>query len=331
VASPQAIEVHTADFVTLKGVFYPAAHGKEALCVLLLHDVTSKQDGWKDLALALQARGCAVVTFDFRGHGGSTAVAPPFWNVPANQTLNAFTRLVKSGTVPQNIDVTDFPASYYPWLVNDVAALYAWLAHQNDAGEVNTANLVLIGAGQGATIGALWLNAECHRLAMLLPPNGTIPAKWTAKPEGRNVAGALWLGLEPTLHNRVVPYGRWLQTAAGTNSIPMHFVYGEKDSRGQKIAAGCLRWIKRDTSTSAGLANTAASGEALLQEKQTIEKVVGAFLDRLGTKGLKKWAKSPLDSESFYWVFSSPSQMIPAIAPGQQTFHLLPLDSLLSH
>src|SRR4051812_33994202 len=71
---PKSITFKSADGVTLSGTFYEAKKSKDgAPVVLLLHNFDSKkggnssQDGWPDLAKALQDAGYHVLSFDFRG------------------------------------------------------------------------------------------------------------------------------------------------------------------------------------------------------------------------------------------------------------------------
>lgn len=96
---PKAVEFVTADGVELHGTFYPSSKAK-ARTVLMLHDFGehSRKADWVRLAKSLQAKGYAVLTFDFRGHGESTKVTKPgiydvnpalaspgFWDKQENQ------------------------------------------------------------------------------------------------------------------------------------------------------------------------------------------------------------------------------------------------------
>src|SRR5436853_5120355 len=91
-AEPERVRFETADFVTIQGTYYPSDKAKRAPCAILLHTIgeTSQMEGWDDLAKTLQKKGIAVLTFDFRGHGDSTAVEQSFWGDRANQSLRSF-------------------------------------------------------------------------------------------------------------------------------------------------------------------------------------------------------------------------------------------------
>src|SRR5260370_21261334 len=84
-----------------------------------------------------------------------------FWTQPNNQ--RGLKVRVDPAKLPESIDKGSFLPAYYPALVNDVVAARAWLDKKNDGGELNMSNLVVIGAGEGATIGTLWLYSELHR------------------------------------------------------------------------------------------------------------------------------------------------------------------------
>src|SRR5262249_15867833 len=92
-ADGQEVQFDTADYVTLKGTFYPGKNGKNSPAVILLHDFGSDRTkgGWDALAKELQKKGFAVLTFDFRGHNDSCTVAngtdeigKTFWKFPMN-------------------------------------------------------------------------------------------------------------------------------------------------------------------------------------------------------------------------------------------------------
>src|SRR5215469_10627606 len=213
----ESTRVHfaTYDEVELSGTFYrsASASGKKDkdTVVLLLHDFrhlkggSSQEDGWHQLAGQLQKEGFAVLSFDFRGFGNSKSVSPKFWEFPHNrQGIKGASKK----NPPASIDEKDFSQGYFINLVNDIAAARAYLNIKNDANEINSSNIILIGAGQGATLGALWLASECRRQKdnqsdRLFP--GMLPQfRSLDEPEGNDVAGAVWLTIYPTLEQKAV-------------------------------------------------------------------------------------------------------------------------------
>ena len=77
----RAVTFDTADGVTIKGTYWVSPKGRKAPAVLLIHNIDkdngghSHEDGWDSLGNALNKKGYAVFSFDFRGFGQSTALA----------------------------------------------------------------------------------------------------------------------------------------------------------------------------------------------------------------------------------------------------------------
>jgi pimeloyl-ACP methyl ester carboxylesterase len=213
----------TVDEVELEGTYYPSSQGVKAPCALLLPNLkgTSRQPGWDQLAGKLQGKGYAVLIFDYRGHGHSTAVQPAFWEVSANRELNK-----KAGKLKKpEITFEDFHQAYYPMLVNDVAAARRFLERKNDARECNIGNLVVIGAQEGAALGALWLATEWRRH----PPRKKGMAT-NQPPAGQDVAAAAWISITPTLGGGKSPQTQvkeWIRQRR--DDTPMAFLYGNED------------------------------------------------------------------------------------------------------
>src|SRR6266852_5397654 len=83
---PEKVHFTTVDQVELHGTYWASTKMRKAPTVLLLHKLGGKshEDGWDRLAGKLQQEGCAVLSFDFRGHGDSTSVAADFWKYRFN-------------------------------------------------------------------------------------------------------------------------------------------------------------------------------------------------------------------------------------------------------
>src|SRR5207253_6425804 len=111
---------------------------------------------------------------------------------------------------------------YYPVLVNDIAAAKAFLDNRHDAGACNTSSLMVLGAETGATLGAIWLNAEWHRYAFT-PPNllTRTPAKFAPNPEGKDTIGAIWLSPTSKLGSRTVSLSATLDKPGREYATPM--------------------------------------------------------------------------------------------------------------
>jgi pimeloyl-ACP methyl ester carboxylesterase len=305
----------SSDGVNLQGTFYPSAGGKRDACVLLLHSIdwrkggSSHDDGWGHLAEALQKDGYNVFTFDFRGFGDSTGVDPKlFWDA---RNPNAQHLKKASLKKAESIDHKDFPPAYYPYLTTDIAAAKAYLDRKNDAGEVNSSNLIVVGAGEGATLGALWMASEWKRHRS--PGMGGFgrPVLDT-KSEGEDQAGAVWLSISPTLAGVQM---RWLQSwlveVGRDHRVPMAFVYGANDDKADTLAKRYLSLIKPkkndknlELSGRQAIADTKLAGNQLLQQSLDTEKwIIKDYLDRVMEKrGSRERKKREVNSSAYYWV-----------------------------
>ena len=254
-------EFESADGVKLEGNLWSnagAANKKDAT-VLLLHNFndktggSSRDEGWDQLGDKLLDQGYSVFSFDFRGFGRSTKVNPDkFWDLrknPQNQMVKGWNRAPH----PEAIDFAKFEHAYYPYLANDVEAAKAFLDRRNDSGEVNTSSLFVIGAGEGATVGTLWMASQWHlekadvnALGQLVvdPKTGRFILQ---EPEGKDQAGAVWLSISPTLGGRNVGsyVHTWVGEVGGANRVPMVFLYGGKDKDGKEFATACLEAVIR--------------------------------------------------------------------------------------
>src|SRR5262249_7123078 len=198
----------TCDFVEIRGTYYKSPKGGRAPVGLMLHawgKDRTKAD-WHYLAGKIQEAGAAVLTFDFRGHGGSTNVSltpnQSFWDSATNRNL------VKGASPKKNkISIKDFGRDYVPMLVNDIAAARMFLDQKNDSGECNTSNLIVVGAQEGAALGYVWAAAEWQRMAtwqerslVALPTGG--------KAAGNDIAACVWLSFDRAPRGVNVNYGQ---------------------------------------------------------------------------------------------------------------------------
>jgi hypothetical protein len=340
----RSISFRSSDGVELQGNFYPApSSGAKDACVLLLHNFSARNggdshaEGWDHLAAALQKEGYAVLTFDFRGFGKSKTVDKEFWNRvkhPQNQ------RLRNAVKMPEVIDRSEFPPDYYPNLANDVAAAKAYLDRKNDGREVNASNLVVIGAGEGATVGALWMASEAHRKKDRASLTPGLPPDFD-QPESRDLSCAVWLSISPSLAGQRVQVRNWLVEVGRDLKVPMAFVYGTKDARSMNFAVGAVGAIKpktgtkkfdpKDTSdprayTGEKKLDNKLEAEKLLQKSLDTEKwIIKNYLaDLFDARPLREWRKRDAERFAYVWAFPMMRPML-AKAPGEESPRALPL------
>jgi hypothetical protein len=330
------VSIPTFDGMELSGTFYPALERNKDAVVLCLHDFSHRKGGgshgeWDNLAARLQKEGYAVLTFDFRGFGGSKSVSTDFWKFRHNQGLKGFKGGVKSA---ESIDQKDFPASYYSFLVNDIAAARAFLDRKNDSRELNTSNLIVIGAGQGATLGALWAAAEMHRQKDLTPqdPLGRFVIPKLDDPEGKDIAACIWLTISPNLESKPMSGAvkSSLVEVARDNKVPTVLIFGENDGNASNLATNYKNAI--DSGKKSELKNTGTktikrtdlAGSALLGEKlDTTPFIIKHLNTVMDDRGNKEWRKREEEKSRYFWSVSR-SQTIPAKIVGEKLSRPIP-------
>ncbi len=318
----KSIDFKTYDGATLIGTFYPNPSGKKDATVILLHDPdlkrggSSQQEGWADLAAALQADGYAVLMFDYRGFGESKTVTPDtfFDKHPHNRTL------IRGGArKPTQISYKDFTPRYIPYLVNDIAAAKAYLDRQNDQKQCNTSSVILIGAGESAALGTLWMANEARRCKNknTTPVNPLFPpAPVLAEPESKDLAAGIWLSASSRAGSASVPVRTFAKDLGRDQNVPMVFIYGDGDKQSATIAqnlAGPPRGAK-DTSfpRSVPIKGSSSAGHRLLGRDEECEKVILATLRGIMEKrGSKEWVERKVET-SQYWYTTAPRTSVPS-------------------
>jgi hypothetical protein len=294
--------------------------------VLVLHDFdksggSSRTDEWDSLATRLQKEGYAVLSFDFRGFGQSTGVSPIFWKAQQNQLF----RGAKMPKPPATISHKEFAPVYYRQLVNDVAAAKAWLDNENDAGSLNSRNVIVIGAGQGATVGLMWMASEYKRHRGIqvqeLLVGQPIPVRLDDEPAGSDLIAGIWLSLSPSLAGYQMPVSNWIKEIGKTNKLPMAFIHGEEKSDPANLqAVNYLKTIypdfKRGTAIKdkdlkyTGEKSIAAklTGSKLLQANLGTDTfIVEQYLTPLTTdRSPAQWKKRDNKTSYFFWRVAPP-------------------------
>lgn len=140
---PVDIDLKTNDGLQLKATYYGSNAGKNAVPIIMLHGWKGTRADFAGLALDMQARGCAVIVPDLRGHGKSTQID----------------RNGESFTIDQaTLRKSDIEAM----VTQDMEALNTFLMDRNNAGELNIEKLCVVGNEMGATVAINWSLYDWH-------------------------------------------------------------------------------------------------------------------------------------------------------------------------
>jgi len=258
----------TADGIELQGRFHRANSPKGPIVLLLYppggeRTMDSNSGDWKGLTKRLNEAGYHVFRFDWRGHGKSTVIKEPErcfnpnknqWTAPFN---NKYIKDVGKSKKPNKTDlklehITNL-AYYFPVLAEDLAAVRLHLDKKNDDNEkgVSSSSIYVIGAGEAAALGLLWMRSEWDRPLVAPKQNQLIGlgvVDYTYVPQqlasndydraGESIAGAIWLSPTlPRINNGLKTLENWIATAPRMrDSNPMMFIWGEKDAESKGLA-----------------------------------------------------------------------------------------------
>jgi len=312
------VKFDTCDGVELHGSWY--GKDSKSTCVILLHTIggNSQQDGWDRLAKALNEKGFAVLSFDFRGHGNSTTILPTFWGRTYNQGL-------RGAGKAESINYKDFQRSYHPILVNDIAAAKAFLDRRNDAGECNSRSIILVGAQEGATLGLLWLYSEWYRFQVV----NNFTGKLDTTPEGKNVIACVWLSMTGGQYD----LGTWLRATGKDKKIPMGFLYGANDASAAAFAQKWARDLKgttaptKDLTAADAIPKSSLAGHALLRKDlDTADRIANYCTKVLEKVTPPDPAKVEFEKKGYAWSFGG--RPIPGKAADEKLLQAVPLGNL---
>jgi len=300
----QTVPVPTLDHAELSGTYYRGTGGRDTPCVMMIHDrgKDSSRAEWDALARALQKEGFAVLTLDLRGHGKSTTVTKDFWSP---QFANIKSGFKGPGLAKTTSITSDFKPGYWPWLAQDLAAGRRFLDLKNDAGELNSGSIIVIGAGEGASLGMLWVATEFERQYLV----GFLPLKSQGTPRlgGDDIAGCVWISaVSRTKEGGHYNFDQWVRSLpAIREKVPMGFVYGEKDAAAKRDAELWMRTLKTVNGKDNPKPNrlieikgTELAGQNLLANPSVnvTEKIVAYCNDIMKSRKAIAWEKKEVDT-----------------------------------
>lgn len=140
---PRLERLTTPDGVGLTVSYYPSDRGKEAVPVLIVHELAGQGSPYRELAESLWEAGCAVIVPDLRGHGNSK-----------HRQLGDQTR---------ELDVRRMNRQDIRAMVqSDLETVKKFLIQENDAEMLNLNALVMVGIGEGAILASHWAMGDLN-------------------------------------------------------------------------------------------------------------------------------------------------------------------------
>jgi hypothetical protein len=326
------VKFNSPDGVELSGKFYAVPKGvtsKDAT-VLMLHDFTQKtggdseQDEWAGLAEKFQGEGYAVLTFDFRGHGDSKSISPQvFWAAQENRLAVPRTGFDPKSP-PTSIDQKNFPPYYYLRLIDDINGAKAYLDRKSMNKELNSSNIIVVGAGQGATLGAMWMYSQ-YRLHRVKGYKTTGQPDWD-EAEGRDISCGIWLTMAPKIEGTTIPIKIYMEELEKTYKVPMFFMYGKEDTVAETETAKWLRDVmpnyklmgnkqgfnddKNLKLTRDYALDTKLTGSKLLNKELSTDKTIVGYLEKVLEVNTPREARmqDPREFAYYYWTSPNPQQ-----------------------
>jgi hypothetical protein len=193
-AEPSVVRIETADGLNLWGKWFQGGKSNKSDTVIMVHAYGKEcsKGPWEDLAKALQKEDFSVVMFDMRGHGESAkSLALNDWKKFCDEQYNKYSGYAlnpKAST--QEIRREKFNAAYYPYLINDLAAVRRFVDKKNDSSNCNSGRIFIIAEGSICPLVMMWASTEFLR-------NGVYPAVVGANapehPAGKDIAGMIFL------------------------------------------------------------------------------------------------------------------------------------------
>jgi dienelactone hydrolase len=319
----EAVTLTTGDGAKLAARYFPTEKGAKAPAVIVLDDLgdETRPAMCDDVAKQLAKEGCAVLCFDFRGCGRSRDVEPEFWDNPTNRQM---VKGYKADEPPETIRFADFKPGYLPALVNDVAAARAYLERRNDARDCNAGQLYVIGFGRGATLGQLWIASEWSRYRVTGAQN-----KIATKPEGRDVAGCVWVDPALALNQQAVPMLDLMKRATAKKTMLVGLVLADGDDARARFAKQCQEALNAKGKSPLVATHTVRDGTGSTGARAEVTEQVGKFVAGMRKiQELPLWENRNFGDRRYAWAFPGAAP-VAAKDEGEHNFQPVPVDLLL--
>jgi len=257
VSEPEDVSLETKDGLTIRATYYPGTGKKEAVPVIMIHDLSGQRGDFHGLGTYLQSLGHAAIAPDLRGHGQSKSQKGP------------------TGA-PFNLDASKMTKPALEGMVYDVQACKKFLLEKNNAGELNIEELCVVGAEFGATIAMRWTAIDWS--------TQDLPAYKL----GQDVKALVLLSPQPP--HKAVGYGDVLGVIQSVPKLSWLIVAGSDDSKSSTEAGKLHKQLVRhhprtgeDTDLFLEEPGTTLAGTKLLgtdRDELGVKRKIGVFLEK---------------------------------------------------
>ncbi|MEO2089992.1 MAG: hypothetical protein ABGY75_10910 [Gemmataceae bacterium] len=322
--SPEAVTLTTGDWANLSARYYTGDRGGRSPAVIILDDLgdDARPAACDAVARRLAKDGFTVLCFDFRGCGRSRSVEPDFWDDPNNRQLMKGS---KADTLAETIRLAEFKPGYLPTLVNDVAAARSYLERRNDGMECNTNQIYLVGFGRGATLGQMWVAAEWARYRV----SGS-SGKRAARPEGKAVAGCVWVRPAHDLDRQVIPLPDLIKNLTAKRTAMVGLIHAAGDLAGEQFARQC---VESSSTSSRGRWVASAvlprSGAAMGDRDEVIEQAVKYVTEIRKVQESPPWDDHDFVNRRYVWAVAGSAVSIQAKDDGDENLQPIPISRIL--
>lgn len=214
IPKPEKLTLKTKDNVNLVCNYFGSTNEKEAVPVILLHDLEGSKEEFTPFAIYLQnSFGCAVIVPDLRGHGESTKTV-------TNEV----------------IDVSKFKKADYALFNEDISTCFRYLRDEvNNKGECNIDMLCVLGTGY------VGINA----MAWTLVDYSYQPLR--GKKQGQFVKGLVLLSPRKSIkgYSATQILKDPLFTGRGATPVPVLIAAGNGDEKSYRDAKSIHRTLER--------------------------------------------------------------------------------------
>src|SRR5262249_46683096 len=189
-------------------------------------------------------------------------------------------------------------------------------------------SIIVLGASDGALLGAAWVNSEWMRYRVISAGIGGV--KTDPNPEGRCVIGTIYVSMLPEVGSKELGYLKfWPMALKNLVALPNKskqvaaaFVYGDKDLIAAGIAKDLETYVKSAGSKKMkltgekGIDAGVARGRELIRNEAT-EKFILDYCQQLGQEKMNDHNDMEFKKNAYVWKTPLSNPRMPPIAKAE--------------